>query len=536
MLAATNRADILDPALLQARAFRPADRGGQARPSGAGEDPARPHPRQAAGPRRRGRPAREGHARLHGRRPRQPRQRGGAARRAPRQGPDRDGRDGGGHRQGHRRTREEDAGSSPRRRRRSPPSTRPGTPSSARSCPRPTPCTRSPSSRAGMALGVTMSLPTEDRFMMSRGELMAQLAMMLGGRAAERVTFDEITTGASNDLERVTQTARQMVTRYGMSEKLGPMALGHQQGQVFMGRDFNNQPDYSDEIAFQIDKEIRRIVDESYDTAEDLLVRNRELVNKLSARPDRVRDRGRQAPDAPGRGVRRGQGLPQRRHPRRRRARGGAASWTSVNRERAARPGARAGNPLWGPGPVLFGILNVTPDSFSDGGDFLDPEAAARRAGALLDEGADVVDVGGESTRPGSDPVSEEEELRRVVPVVREDPGGPSRRPRLRRHLPRRNRRGRPRRRGPHRQRRHRAARRPAHGPARGRRRLPRRPDAHARRAEDHAAGAALRGRHPGGAGFSRAAGRVRDRGRRRGGEHHPRPRDRLRQDPRSTT
>jgi cell division protease FtsH len=134
----------------------------------------------------------------------------------------------------------------------------------------------------GQALGVTMSLPTEDRFMMSRGQLMAQLAMMLGGRAAERVVFDEITTGASNDLERVTQTARQMVTRFGMSEKLGPMALGHQQGQVFMGRDFNNQPDYSDEIAFQIDKEIRRIVDESYDLAEDLLVRNRTLLNKLS--------------------------------------------------------------------------------------------------------------------------------------------------------------------------------------------------------------------------------------------------------------
>jgi cell division protease FtsH len=135
----------------------------------------------------------------------------------------------------------------------------------------------------GQALGVTMSLPTEDRFMMSRGQLMAQLAMMLGGRAAERVVFDEITTGASNDLERVTQTARQMVTCFGMSEKLGPMALGHQQGQVFMGRDFNNQPDYSDEIAFQIDKEIRRIVDESNDTAEDLLVRNRELLDKLSA-------------------------------------------------------------------------------------------------------------------------------------------------------------------------------------------------------------------------------------------------------------
>jgi cell division protease FtsH len=134
----------------------------------------------------------------------------------------------------------------------------------------------------GQALGVTMSLPTEDRFMMSRGQLMAQLAMMLGGRAAERVVFDEITTGASNDLERVTRTAKQMVTRYGMSEKLGPLALGHADGQVFMGRDFSAQPDYSDEIAFQIDKEIRRIVDESYDVAEDLLLRNRGLLDKLA--------------------------------------------------------------------------------------------------------------------------------------------------------------------------------------------------------------------------------------------------------------
>jgi dihydropteroate synthase len=78
----------------------------------------------------------------------------------------------------------------------------------------------------------------------------------------------------------------------------------------------------------------------------------------------------------------------------------------------------RAGNPLQGPGPVLLGILNVTPDSFSDGGDFFDPEAAASQAEVLFDEGAHVVDVGGESTRPGSDPVSEEEEIRRVVPVV----------------------------------------------------------------------------------------------------------------------
>ncbi len=134
----------------------------------------------------------------------------------------------------------------------------------------------------GQALGVTMSLPEEDRFMASRGQLMSQLSMMLGGRAAESVIFDEITTGASNDLERVTQTAKQMVTRYGMSDKLGPMALGQAQGQVFMGRDFNQQADYSDEIAFQIDKEIRRIIDESYDNAEDILVRNRDLLVKLS--------------------------------------------------------------------------------------------------------------------------------------------------------------------------------------------------------------------------------------------------------------
>ncbi len=88
-------------------------------------------------------------------------------------------------------------------------------------------------------------------------------------------------------------------------------------------------------------------------------------------------------------------------------------------REPAARVRTRAGNPLRAPGPALFGILNVTPDSFSDGGDFFDPEAAAGHAELLLDEGADVIDVGGESTRPGSDPVSEDEELRRVVPVVR---------------------------------------------------------------------------------------------------------------------
>jgi dihydropteroate synthase len=89
-----------------------------------------------------------------------------------------------------------------------------------------------------------------------------------------------------------------------------------------------------------------------------------------------------------------------------------------VSREPAARNTPRAGTPLPGPGPVLVGILNVTPDSFSDGGDFLDPESAARRAAAMLEEGAAIIDIGGESTRPGSDPVPQEEEIQRVVPVI----------------------------------------------------------------------------------------------------------------------
>ncbi len=89
-----------------------------------------------------------------------------------------------------------------------------------------------------------------------------------------------------------------------------------------------------------------------------------------------------------------------------------------MSRAKAAQNTARAGTQNWGPGPALVGILNVTPDSFSDGGDFLDPEAAAHRAATMLDEGARVVDIGGESTRPGSDPVSADEEVRRVVPVI----------------------------------------------------------------------------------------------------------------------
>ena len=112
----------------------------------------------------------------------------------------------------------------------------------------------------GQALGYTISLPTEDKFLTTRAELLDTMAMTLGGRAAEEIVFHEITTGASNDLEKVTATAKQMVMRFGMSEKLGPRVFGHDHGQPFLGREFSSEPDYSDEIAREIDDEIRRIV------------------------------------------------------------------------------------------------------------------------------------------------------------------------------------------------------------------------------------------------------------------------------------
>jgi cell division protease FtsH len=134
----------------------------------------------------------------------------------------------------------------------------------------------------GQALGYTISLPGEDRFLTTRGELLDQLAMTLGGRAAEEICFDEITTGASNDIEKVTQTAKQMVMRFGMSDKLGPRVFGHDHGQPFLGREFSSEPDYSDEIAREIDDEIRRIVESAHVQAREILTQKRESLTKLS--------------------------------------------------------------------------------------------------------------------------------------------------------------------------------------------------------------------------------------------------------------
>jgi cell division protease FtsH len=134
----------------------------------------------------------------------------------------------------------------------------------------------------GQALGYTISLPTEDKFLTSRAELTDTMAMTLGGRAAEEIVFGEITTGASNDLEKVTETAKRMVMRFGMSERLGPRVFGHDRGQPFLGREFSAEPDYSDEIAREIDDEIRRIVEAAHQTAKDLLNDKRSELDGIS--------------------------------------------------------------------------------------------------------------------------------------------------------------------------------------------------------------------------------------------------------------
>ena len=122
-------------------------------------------------------------------------------------------------------------------------------------------------------------MPQEDRFLTTRAELQDTMAMTLGGRAAEEIVFDEITTGASNDLEKVTATAKQMVMRFGMSEKLGPRVFGHDHGQPFLGREFSSEPDYSDEIAREIDDEIRRIVESAHQRAKDILLAHHAMLD-----------------------------------------------------------------------------------------------------------------------------------------------------------------------------------------------------------------------------------------------------------------
>ena len=132
----------------------------------------------------------------------------------------------------------------------------------------------------GMAGGYTMYRPTEDKSFMSKSEMLEQIVSLLGGRVAEQLILDDISTGASNDIERATQIARSMVTKYGMSEKIGTIMLGSNQEEVFLGRDFSHGKEYSEETAGIIDEEVKAIVDNAYKTAEKILKEN---IDKLHA-------------------------------------------------------------------------------------------------------------------------------------------------------------------------------------------------------------------------------------------------------------
>ena len=134
----------------------------------------------------------------------------------------------------------------------------------------------------GMAGGFTLSLPLEDQYLESKKMLFSDLATMLGGRAAEEIMFSDITSGASNDLERVTKLARRMVTRLGMSEKLGPMVYGQKEELVFLGREISEQRDYSELVAQTIDEEVHKLIDDAYETAKQILTENKEKLIEIS--------------------------------------------------------------------------------------------------------------------------------------------------------------------------------------------------------------------------------------------------------------
>jgi cell division protease FtsH len=134
----------------------------------------------------------------------------------------------------------------------------------------------------GRAGGFTMSLPAEDRSYNTRAELIDRMAMMLGGRVAEELKIGDYTTGASNDIEKATNLAREMVTQFGMSEKLGPIQLGVKEGQPFLGRDMGHTPDYGGGTAGQIDLEIRQLIDEAHDEALEILVANYDVLQSLA--------------------------------------------------------------------------------------------------------------------------------------------------------------------------------------------------------------------------------------------------------------
>ncbi len=215
----------------------------------------------------------------------------------------------------------------------------------------------------GMALGYVVTLPSEDKFMRSRAELLDGLAKNLGGRTAEELVFGEVTTGAEDDLNKTTDTAKRMVTRWGMSEKLGPRTFGRDSSQPFLGRDFGHEADYSEEIAREIDDEIRRIVEQAHERAREVLGTSIDELQPHVEDPDPVRDLRREP--VPAAACRRG--------PRGRVRRPGAqadrdARRGSRARSRRGRAGSACRSPATSP-PASRRSLRSPPDPRTAGDD-----------------------------------------------------------------------------------------------------------------------------------------------------------------------
>jgi cell division protease FtsH len=134
----------------------------------------------------------------------------------------------------------------------------------------------------GMAGGFTMSLPSEDRNYITKTHMYEEIVMMMGGRVAEQLVLDDISTGASNDLERATKTARRMVTRYGFTEALGPVVYGQDQGEVFLGRDYMHSRDFSEQVASEIDIEVRKLIDNAYLKTTEIITKHMDELHTVA--------------------------------------------------------------------------------------------------------------------------------------------------------------------------------------------------------------------------------------------------------------
>src|SRR5437667_241928 len=285
----------------------------------------------------------------------------------------------------------------------------------------------------GRALGITFFLPEKDRRNVTKQWLLGQLAMSYGGRVAEELVFgpDKVTTGAYSDIQQATEMARRMVTQFGMSDAIGPIAVGDREAEIFLGREVVQRREVSEHTAELVDTELKRLLGEAYERARGILTQHRDRLDRLAAallERETLVHWGAKA----GADVLTGEGwalvgvAASRLAPLGRpdRAPSGLARLVPELARFLASyvepPGAWAiaGATLPLAHPVLIGIVNVTPDSFSDGGRFTTLDRAVAQAERLVADGAALLDVGGESTRPGAAPVSVEEEIRRVTPVV----------------------------------------------------------------------------------------------------------------------